>query len=74
MLDNRALQIFYSTQGAFDTRPVDMLYTVEQFTEVSQGSTAGFLDEWRLRKLLSGDAVAEAHNGGPCPFCVLGKG
>ena len=42
MLDNRRAADIYNRQKAFDTRPIDMLYTVEQFMEANQGSTAGF--------------------------------
>ena len=42
MLDNRRDADIYNRQKAFDTRPIDMLYTVEQFMEANQGSTAGF--------------------------------
>jgi len=51
-----------------------MLYTVEQFTEAAKAVRRQPGIGGNAHKLLQETRVAEAHNGSPCPFCVLGKG
>ena len=54
----------------FATRSVDMLYTVEQFTEAAKAVRRQPGIGGNAHKLLQETRVAEAHNGSPCPFCV----
>ena len=72
MLDNRALQIFYSTQGALDTRHACLLYNACIVRRVAKAVRRLPGIGGDVKQLSHGSHVAEAHNkGSPCPFACL---